>query len=217
MKRILIAVISEGDSCVAPFCLSLVNSVKAGLNQQIEFFPVFFSAESNWSMGFNCALTLAWKQKLDGFVCVSPRVGWSAEALLALVTSDKNAVALPVATRNGFEVKLGEIARLQEDGTSGEIKVLGSSLNFIYLSPYAIEKLCEAHASITYRGEETKLVLQSGDIFNGYHEPAEILAFRLLELGIELWLQPKYTANRLDYAEYKNDFQQVLNQLKTNG
>jgi hypothetical protein len=212
MKRILLAVITEGDHCVAPFCSSLVQSVKVGLANDVEFFPVFFEADGNWSMGFNQGVTLAWGEKLDGFVCVSPRVSWDTEALIALVNSDKDSVALPVATRNGFQVQLGEIARLQDDGR--EIKVQGASLDFMYLSPYALDRLCETHPFVDYKGNQVKLILQSGDIYTAYFDPADILAYRLREQGIELWVNYKHTAHRSDSIEYTANFEQVLSQLK---
>jgi hypothetical protein len=212
MKRIFLAVITEGDHCVAPFCSALVQSVKVALANDIELFPVFFPADGNWSMGFNQGVTLAWQEKLDGFLCVSPRVSWSAESLIALINSDKDAIALPVATRNGFQIQLGEIARLQDDGVA--IKVQGASLDFVYLSPYAMDRLCECHPFVEYRGNQTKLILQSGDIYASYFDPSDILAYRLREQNIELWVCYKHNASRSDSIEYTANFEEVLTNLK---
>jgi hypothetical protein len=212
MKRILLAVITEGDLCVAPFCSSLAQSIKVGLANDIEFFPVFFEADGNWSMAFNQAATLTWKEKLDGLVCISPRVSWDAESLIALVKSDKDAVALPIATRNGFSVQLGEVARLQDDGSS--IKVQGASLDFIYLSFYALDRLCETHPLVTYKGSEIKLILQYGDIYTAYFDPSDILAYRLREQGIEVWVNYKHSAYRSDSIEYTASFEEILTNLK---
>ena len=217
MKRILLAVITEADVCSASFCSSLAESVKVGLANNVEYFPVFFPANGNWSMAFNQAVTIAWREQLDGFLCVSPRVSWVPSSLVELTDTDKDAVALPVATRNGFELSLGEIARLQDDPESGEIKVLGASLEFIYLSSYAVTQLCTTHPTINYKNSEVKLILQSGDIYNAYFDPSEILAYRLREQGIELWVNPKHTAHRQDSIEYPNNFDEVLQQLKANG
>lgn len=212
MKRILLAVITEGDLCVAPFCSSLSQSIKVALANDIELFPVFFPADGNWSMAFNQAATLAWQEKLDGFLCVSPRVSWSAESLLALVSTEHDAVALPVATRNGFQVQLGEIARLEDDGAA--IKVQGASLDFIYLSPYALDRLCETHPFVDYKGTQVKLILQSGDIYAAYFDPSDILAYRLREQSIELWVCYKQSAYRSDSIEYKATFEEILTNLK---
>ena len=217
MKRILLVVITEGDQCVTPFCSSLVQSVAIGLRNDIELLPVFFPANGNWSMAFNQGVTLAWQEKLDGFLCVSPRVSWQPESLLELVTTRKDAVAMPVATKGGFEVSLGEVARLQQDEATGEVKVQGASLDLIYLSPYALGRLCETHPTVSYRNQDVKLVLQSGDIYNAYFDPADILAYRLRELGIELWVSSRHTACRQDAVEYTAGFAELLENLKTNG
>ena len=217
MKRILLAIITEADTCSASFCVALAQTAKVGLSAGIEFFPVVFPANGNWAMAFNQGVTLAWGEKLDGFLCVSPRVSWKPESLLDLVQSNKDAVAMPVATKTGFEVSLGEAARLQEDAESGEIKVLGASLDLIYLSSYALIRLCETHPTVGYRGNDTKLILQSGDIYNSYFEPSDILTYRLRELGVELWLSSKHTAYRQDAVEYTANFDEVLQQLKANG
>ena len=217
MKRILLAVITEGDQCVAPFCSSLVQSVRVGLANGIEFLPVFFPANGNWSMGFNQGVTLAWQEKLDGFLCVSPRVSWQPESLLELISTKQDAVAMPVATKGGFEVQLGEVARLQDDPKSGEIKVLGASLDLIYLSPYAISQLCTTHPTVSYRNQEVKLIIQSGDIYSSYFDPSDILAYRLREQGIELWVSSRHTAQRQDAVEYSANFEEVLGNLKANG
>jgi hypothetical protein len=212
MKRILLAVITEGDVCLSPFCSSLAQSIKVGLANDIELFPVFFPADGNWSMAFNQAVTLAWTEKLDGFMCVSPRVSWDAESLMELISTQHDAVALPVATRNGFQVELGEIARLQEDGAT--IKVQGASLDFIYLSPYALDRLCETHPFVNYKGSQIKLILQSGDIYASYFDPSDILAYRLREQSIELWVNYKHSAHRQDAIEYTASFEQILTDLK---
>jgi len=212
MKRILLAVITEGDLCVAPFCSSLAQSIKVALANDIELFPVFFPADGNWSMAFNQGVTLVWQEKLDGFVCINPRVSWDADALIALINSNKDAVATPVATRNGFSVQLGEIARLQEDGAA--IKVQGASLDFIYLSPYAIDRLCETHPFVDYKGNQIKLILQSGDLYAAYFDPSDILAYRLREQGIELWVNYKHSAYRQDSIDYPANFEEVLTNLR---
>lgn len=217
MKRFLLAVITEGDLCVAHFCNALVQSIKLGGIDGVEFFPVFFPASGNWSMGFNNAVTLAWKEKLDGLVVINPFVAWDPGDLIKFVNTDKDAVGFPVATKTGFDISLGEISRLQEDEETGEIKVMGCSLDLFYLSSYAIERLCQSHPTVKYRGVEVKLIIQSGDIYDSYFNPSDILAYRLREQGIEVWLAAKYTAHRQDYAEYSSNFEEALKNLKENG
>jgi hypothetical protein len=217
MKRVLLATITENGQCSVAFTNALTQSVRMGLQSQMEILPIFLPSLGNWAMAANQAMTLAWQNELDGLVLVDPNTSWKPEDLLELCSTDKDVAALPIATSGGFNVGLGELARLQEDEKTGEIKVSSASLGFFYLSAYALKKLCETHPTVSYLGQDTKLVLQSGDIYASYHTHEEVLAFRLRELGIEIWLNPNFTARRQELVEQQGDLAALLKELKENG
>jgi hypothetical protein len=214
MKRILLATITENDQCSSVFANSLANSVRAGFSNDVEILPVFFKSSGNWAMAANQAMTLCWEHELDGLVLINPSVSWHPDSLIDLCKTDKDAASLPVATPQGFDILLGEMARLQEDEKTKEIKVLGTSLDFIYLSQYTLQKLCDSHPTVSYHGQNTKLILQSGDIYASYHTHAEVLSHRLRELGIEQWVYSSHTAHRYDPVEYQGDFASALKEMK---
>jgi hypothetical protein len=217
MKRVLLATVTENNQCSVAFTNALTQSVRMGLQSQMEILPIFLPSLGNWAMAANQAITIAWENDLSSLVLVSPHVSWKPEDLLQLCSTEKDAAAVPVATSGGFNVGMGELARLQEDEKTGEIKVSMSSLDFFYLSAYALKKLCETHPTVSYLGQDTKLVLQSGDIYASYHTHEEVLAFRLRELGIEVWLNPNHTAYRNELVEQQGDFAELLKKLKENG
>jgi hypothetical protein len=217
MKRVLLATVTENNQCSVAFTNALVQTVREGLHTEVEVLPIFLQSAGNWAMAANQAMTLAWQNELDGLVLVGPNVSWNPETLLQLCSTDKDAAAVPIATRNGFNVGLGEVARLQEDEKTGEIKVSSASLGFFYLSAYSLRKLCETHPTVSYQGQDAKLILQSGDIYASYHTHEEVLAFRLRELGIEIWLNPAHTACRQELVEQQGDFAALLRNLKENG
>ena len=92
-----------------------------------------------------------------------------------------------------------------------------SSLGFFYLSAHALKKLCETHPTVSYLNQNTKLIIQSGDIYSSYHTHEEVLAFRLRELGIEIWLNPEHTSYRQELTECGGNFASLLKELKENG
>lgn len=214
MSRFLLVTITEGDNTSSLYSLSLAHSMGAAITNRIELFPIFYQSNGNWAMAFNQALTLAYKEEVDGIVFVAPTLRWNPENLMDVLVTDKDAVAIPVATRDGINVQLGEIARLQEDERTGEIKVQNASLDFLYLSSYSIGELCKSHPTVTYFNEPTYLVLQSGDIYQSYHTHEDVLAYRLRELGIEIWVDPRHTAYRQDVITYESDFAAILQNLK---
>jgi hypothetical protein len=157
-------------------------------------------------MAVNQAITDAWSNNFDGLVIASSDVSWEPQALYDLITSDKDCVALPVATDRGIGVALGEISRLQQDESSGEIKVRSAATDLVYLSPYALSRLCSTHHSIPYMGRDVKVVLNSGDSFGIWAEEGEILRSRLSELNIEMWLNPNHTAGTRRHYPFAGDF-----------
>jgi hypothetical protein len=67
---------------------------------------------------------------------------------------------------------------------------------------------------VDYKGTQVKLILQSGDIYAAYFDPSDILAYRLREQGIELWVCYKHSAYRSDSIEYTANFEEILTSLK---
>ena len=218
MKRILLACITQASEQVhTKFVESLIQTLINASQQAIQITPLFLRGSKNWAMEANTAFALATENKFDGLVFVDPDATWSADLFIDLCKTEKDAVAVPLATRGGFEITIGEIARLQEDKSSGEIKVQSASLGFFYLSMYALEQLATTHPTISYMGREIKLILQSGDIYSNYHTHEEVLAYRLRELGIEIWVNPNYTAFLNESIEYSSDFATILSEMKDNG
>ncbi len=64
---------------------------------------------------------------------------------------------------------------------------------------------------------DTKLILQSGDIYSSYHTHEEVLAYRLRELGIETWVNSRHTVQSQELINCAGDFAQVLKSLRENG
>ena len=216
-KRYVIATFLNEPKCDMFYTHALCESAKAFLANQIVLIPTITNATDGKVMAFNQAITLAWQEKVDGIVFISPDASWSPQALFELISSDKDCVALPVMTANGIEVELGEIPRLQRDEQTGEIKVPYAALDFMYLSAYTINELCNTHQSIDYNGQETKLVLQTGDIFTGYYNESQILKSRLSELNIETWVNPNHTIATRQTQVYANDFNAILTDLEKKG
>lgn len=209
-RQILVGVVSHTGTTDIWFCQALVESVKLCLSHNIILTPVLVRSQGNATMYYNLLLTLAWREKMDGLLLLSPDVNWNPEALLDVVQSSKDALSLPVFGSQGFQVQLGEIPRLQTDEVTGEIKVLGTGLGFFRLSKGALATLCETHSSIDFEGQDVKLILQHGDIYGGFASDAEILTYRLKEAGYEVWLNPKHSVNTVTTQSVGGDFAAAL-------
>jgi hypothetical protein len=215
-RRYVIATLTDDGKCDMFYVSALSEAIKIAFANNVVLIPIFYETLGNKSIAFNQALTLSWKEKVDGIIFIHSTVtNWTSEMLFDLITSDKDVVGLPIATYNGFDLALGEIARLQIDEKTEEIKVRQLSMDFMYMSPYTIERLCNTHPSIKFENQEIKLVLQSGDIDSVYCSENTILQHRLQELNIETWINPNHTVFTRSVSTFNANFNDFLNQLKS--
>lgn len=213
LPRFLIATATYDGRCDMFYVNSLCESAKALLSHGVILAQGIYKSEDGPMMAINRAFTDAFNGDFDGLVLISPETSWEPQALFDLINSDKDCVGLPVCSDGGFKVALGDLSRLQKDEQTGEIKVLSASTNFLYLSRYAVKELCSTHPTIQYLGKDTRLILQSGDIFGAYVSLDEILRTRLLELNIEVWLNPNHTIPVKNSVMSTGDFAQALSEL----
>ena len=216
-KRYIVATLLDDTTCEMSYTHSLCESTKALLANQIVLIPMLIHCVDGKVMGFNQSLTVAWKEKVDGIVFIDKNSNWDVQALYDIISSDKDCVALPVSTPNGFNIQLGEISRLQRDNNTGEIKVPFASLEFMYLSSYSINELCTTHQSIDYNGQDIKLVLQTGDIFTGYYNESQILNSRLSDINVETWVNPNHSIMTTYKQPIQSDFGSLLSALEKRG
>ena len=209
-RQILVGVVSHTGTTDIWFCQALVESVKLCLSHNIILTPVLLRSQGNAAMNYNLLLTLAWREKMDGLLLLSSEVNWQPQALLDVVQSSKDILALPVFGPQGFQVQLGEIPRLQTDEVTGEIKVPGAGLGFFRLNKKALTALCETHSSVDFEGQDVKVVLQHGDIYGAFASDHDILVYRLKEAGFELWLNPNHSVNTVTTQLIGGDFAAAL-------
>lgn len=191
MSTYFIATNALFNQCSSLYCISLANTMgEFAAEGSDSIVPILFDGYGNNAMSINQVITWAHKNNADGLFLIGANMGWDVEVLRSIVGSDKDVLAAPVFYNGQYILKLGEISRLEKDEGSGEIKVQNASLDFFFLRRNAIEALCESHPTVTYNGEEIKMILQSGDIYTSYHTNEDILSFRLKEAGFHTWVNP---------------------------
>jgi hypothetical protein len=214
LRKVMLATPVSNESCGMFYVHSLCESAKALLVNGIALTQVLYSANDGRHMAINQAITDAWSNGFDGLVIVSPDVNWEPQALYELITTNKDCAAVPVASECGLNVTVGEISRLQQDPSSGEIKVQSTTADFIYFSPYTLSRLCSTHHSISYMGKDVKVIVDSGDSFGFWAGENEVLRSKLGELNIEMWVIPDYTAETRRLQFFTRDFSAELAKLK---
>ena len=213
MRNILIVTPTPDESVSAYYSSSLAQSVKIAESNNINLLSIFLRDNSE-HMVVNLGITLAHDEKLDGVVFINREVSWNPENLMDLCSTGKDAAAIPVFDGNTFTLELGEIPRLEEDASTGEIKVQSASTDFLYLSSGVISKLCETHPEISYGGRTVKAIMQGADCFNQYFSTSDLLAYRLREAGFGLWVNPLHNAYKASRILQTPSFSEGLKKLR---
>lgn len=211
-RRVMLATVTPDDRCDMFYVHSLCESAKALLANNIALAQTLYGTTDGAAMAYNQAITDAWRNEFDGLVIVSPDVAWEPQALYDAISTGKDCVALPVAGPEGFKVGLGEIARLQRDEKTGEIKVLSASLDFLYLSAKTLKELCDTNPSINLprQGTDVKAVIQGGDCGGALQDEWQVLHSKLVDIPVEIWLNPKHSVVSRAKVPFAADFSQVL-------
>ncbi len=209
-KKVLVGTVSEKNSVSLEYSFSLVESVKAALNQNTVISAKLYDSEGNTTMKINQLITLAWREKVDSLLLVSPDASWSPQSMMAVVNSKTEVVALPVCGINGFLVGFDDIRKITKKKETGEMKVNRANLNFFKLGAEALRSLCETSPDIIYEEENVKAVIGGADIFSSYAANDALLFDRLRECGYGVWVNPNHTVQTNTIYRSQGDFLAVM-------
>lgn len=213
-KSVLLGTVSEKNSVSLEYSLSLAESAKIGLSQGTLINPVLCTSSGNTTMRLNQLITLAWERKTDSLIFVSPDASWSPEAMMAVVDSDTEVVALPVCSNNGFFVGITDTQRIQTKKETKEIKVKNVNLEFFKMEAEVLQSLCESSPTIQYEGGDVKAVISGADLSSVRPADSEILLGRIQECGYEVWLNPNHTVQTTTTSRTQGDFLVAMGEAK---
>ena len=209
MKKVLIATPCLYGQVDAWFVNSLYESVLLGLKNDILLQPVFLANESILPMARNELINLAYNGKYNCMVFIDSDELWDPLALIEIIQSQKDVVALPVVNKGDkditFNVWRTENPQI-EDKTDGYLKIDRVGTGFLKMSKNVISNLWESSESCNFRGKQLKYVCEYSNN-NGSFVGEDInLCHKIKELGYDIWLNPKYTVYHLGVKMYKGDF-----------
>jgi len=205
-KSVLVGTVSERNSVSLEYSFSLAESAKVGLSQSALINPMLCTSSGNTTMRLNQLITIAWERKVDSLILISPDASWSPEAMMAVVDSDTEVVALPVCGSSGFLVGITDVQRIQTKEETGEIKVKSVNLEFFKMGIEVLQSLCESSPTIQYEGGDVKAVISGADFSSVRPTDSEILLGRIQECGYEIWLNPNHTVQTTTVGRTQGDF-----------
>jgi hypothetical protein len=214
MKRVLIATPCLDGKVDAYYVHSLCESIKLGLKHNLAINAIFLANESILPMARNELLNVAYLQQYDAMVFIDDDEYWDHKALIDILLSEKEVVALPVVNKGDKKIEFNVFtdSNTQQDLEDGFISVTKVGTGFLKLEKQVIVDLWESNPEITFRSKTLKLICDYGTINGGFVGEDITLCRKIRELGYKIWVNPKHTVAHMGVKMYKGDFEKQYNE-----
>jgi len=208
MKNILIATPCLDQKVDAYFVHSLCESIKLGLQNDLNIRCVFLANESILPMARNELFALAYKENYDSMVFIDDDEYWDANTLIEIIKSDKDVITVPVVNKGDKEITFNVwlTENFEKDEQDDYIKIEKCGTGFLKLSKKVIVDLWESNTELTFRNKKLKNICEY-TYKNGDFIGEDItLSSKIKELNYNIWLNPNHTVSHIGNKMYKGDF-----------
>lgn len=213
MKNILIATPCLYGKVDAYYVHSLCESIKLGLQNDINIRSIFLSSESILPMARNELLNLAYREKYDTMVFIDDDEYWEPKYLIEILKSTKDVIALPVVNKGDVKIayNVNLPKNIEKDPIDGYIKIDTVGTGFLKLSSKVIKDLYDSSHELIFRNKKLRVVCEYSQLNGSFVGEDITLSHKIKELGYDIWLNPVHTVNHLGVKMYKGDFLSTLN------
>lgn len=207
MKKVLIATPCLDGRVEAYYTNSLYESVKLGLQNNILLQPIFLAYESILPMARNELINLAYRERYDCMVFIDDDECWDASALIEIIQSDKDVIAIPVVNKGDQKLEYNVYGVDDEpDEKDGYYKIVKCGTGFLKLSRNVIKDLWESNPDCEFRGKVLKNICEYANINESFVGEDIMLCKKIKELGYTLWVNPKHTVSHIGMKMFKGNF-----------
>ena len=207
MKKVLIATPSYDGRLDVWYTNALLRTVVLGLQNDVEFIPVFMSYDALIQRSRNDLVGIAVENSFDGVLWIDSDMEWQPEWALEAVKSGKDVLGLPVvkkAIEEQYNVKIDPKDLTPDE--EGFIEVESVGTGFLYWSKAALDHLWDNSEAYVHNGQDRRWVfevkIQNGDIIS-----EDVLACqKLRDGGFKVFIDSTKTCNHIGTLKFTGDF-----------
>ena len=207
MKRILIATPSYDGRLDVWYTNALVRTIVLGLQNGIEFIPIFMSFDALIQRSRNDLLAIAYENKFDGILWIDSDVEWQPEWALDTVNAEKDVLGIPIvkkAVEESFSVKC-DLENLKPD-ENGFIEVESNATGFLYMSSAAIDYLWENSEPYVHNGQDRRWAFEVKIQDNDIISEDVLVCQKLRDGGFKVFVDSTKTCNHIGALKFTGDF-----------
>jgi hypothetical protein len=208
IRTVYLGTYCPNNSVESFYAHSLSDTIKLCLINGIRVIPLFINDISSAIVAKNELLSIVSGQDYESIVFVDHNMAWDASALMTIINSQNDAMALPCAKKSGtgviFDLDIG--TEVQRD-PNGYIKVDYASTAMFKLSKELVDALNDSSLSITNpTGTEVKNVFEINTQYGKFFNESIVVCSKIRELGYDIWLNTISTCANIAGNVYSADF-----------
>lgn len=211
MKKVLIATPCLDQKVDAYFVHSLCESIKLGLEHDLDIKCVFLANESILPMARNELFNLAYQENYDVMVFIDDDEYWDHKTLIEILLNEKDVVTVPVVNKGDRKIEYNvHFDAVERDPADGYFKVKTTGTGFLKLSRKVVVDLWESNTELVFRTKRLKNICEY-TFANGMFVGEDItLCRKIKELGYSIWCNPKHTVSHIGNKMYRGNFEQSI-------
>jgi hypothetical protein len=215
MRNVLIATPSYDGKVDVWFANSLVNSIRLGLANEVNFVPIYMSYDSLVQRARNDLLAIAVENGFDDIIWIDADMEWDPIWLLELLNHDADVVggtARKKSLDEMYVVKCKPENLVKNE--AGLIEVEGLGTGFLRMSKKAFTYLWDNSEAYVHNGAEKRwafaVEIKDGDIIS---EDIHVCQ-KLSAGGFKLYFDPKMTCAHVGTLKFTGNFEEWAERLK---
>jgi glycosyltransferase involved in cell wall biosynthesis len=212
MKRVLIATPCLDQKVDAYFVHSLCESIKLGLKHDLDIKCVFLANESILPMARNELFNLAYHDNYDIMVFIDDDELWEPDALIEILLSEKDVVAIPVVNKGDKKIEFNILYDKINLDTDGFFEIKSSGTGFLKLSRKVVVDLYESNTELVFRNKKLRNICEYTYLNGSFVGEDITLCRKIKELGYKIWVNPKFTVHHIGNKMYKGNFIEKINE-----
>jgi hypothetical protein len=169
---------------------------------------VFLANESILPMARNELFALAYKENYDTMVFIDDDESWDETALIEIIKSEKDVVALPVVNKGDKDITFNVwlTKDTKKDESDGYIKINKCGTGFLKLSRKVIEDLWNSNTELVFRNKKIKNICEYTHVNGDFVGEDITLTNKIKDLGYDIWLNPNHTVSHIGNKMYRGNF-----------
>jgi hypothetical protein len=211
MKKILIATPCLDQKVDAYFVHSLCESIRLGLQHDLDIKCVFLANESILPMARNELFSLAYIENYDTVVFIDDDEYWNEQALIDIILSEKDVVTVPVVNKGDkdqtFNIWLPKTQEVDEN--DGYIKVEKTGTGFVKISRKVLVDLWNSNTELVFRNKKLRNICEYTYEKGEFVGEDITLSKKIKELGYDIWVNPHYTVFHIGNKMYTGNFKKI--------